>query len=148
MLFQQCRSKGSSLWLPLGRCTAASLLFRLSLRFCHLLFMLTVQPFLLMFKIKNGSRGKSLGRRQCIQCGSSRGSIGGCLPVDSKSEPNSPEPVTKVSVMALMQMKDCIYTKDRSSVCLMRWFSEAQVRIKWPLVLGKTCNGKASAVTI
>lgn len=59
--------------------TAALLLCRLSLRFCRLLFMLPVQPFLLMLRIKNGSRGKSLGRRRWIQCGSSRGSTGGCL---------------------------------------------------------------------
>lgn len=59
-----------------------------------------------------------------------------------------PKPVAKVSIMALMQMKDCVYAKDRSSVCLMRWFSVAQIRIKWPLMLGKTCNGKASDVTI
>lgn len=58
----------------------------------------------------------------------------------------APEPMAKMSIMALMQMKDCVYTKDRSSVCLMRWFSVAQIRIKWPLALGKTCNRKASDV--
>lgn len=30
--------------------------------------------------------------------------------------PNSPKPVAKLSIMALMQMKDCVYTKDRASV--------------------------------
>lgn len=30
--------------------------------------------------------------------------------------PDSPKPAAKLSIMALMQMKDCVYTKDRVSV--------------------------------
>lgn len=58
-----------------------------------------------MFKIRNGGGGRDPWEKVMEPVLQHTGNTGGCLLVDSKSEPNSPKPVAKASLMGIPSCK-------------------------------------------